>query len=283
MAFVKKLTAFGQNVGLTLKSLIKIAVESRRCGIKRIDDVNVPLIIMGNGPSLADTMRDFAPQLDRYPTLAVNFAANAGEFYRFKPDYYVMVDPEFFRSDPNQNVVDLWQNLRTRIDWPMTLFVPAAEKKRIDLSSNPNLRVETFNPVGVEGFEWIENCAFASGRGMPRPRNVLIVSLMVALKMGYKEIYLVGADHSWTKTLDVTEENIVVSVQPHFYKDNETERKRSASVYRNVRVHEIMYSFYVAFKSYFAIERFARKKGVDIYNATPGSFIDAFRRRQLPD
>ena len=75
----------------------------------------------------------------------------------------------------------------------------------------------------------------------------------------------------------------MVSVQPHFYKDNEAEHERVKSVYRDIRLHEIIYSFYVAFKAYFAVERFARRCGAVIYNSTPGSFIDAFPRREIPE
>ena len=99
--------------------------------------------------------------------------------------------------------------------------------------------------------------------------------------MGYRQIYIIGADHSWIKTLDVNENNEVVSVQPHFYKDNDEENQRVTSVYRNVRLHEILMSFHVAFKAYHKIADYAASKGVSIYNSTPVSYIDAFPRRNL--
>lgn len=114
---------------------------------------------------------------------------------------------------------------------------------------------------------------------MPRPRNVLVPAIMTAMRAGFKEIYLAGADHGWLTTLSVTDENEVVSIQPHFYKDNDSEQKRVASVYRDVRLHEILLSMHLAFKSYHRIEQYARRRGIDIFNATPGSFIDAFRRK----
>ena len=39
----------------------------------------------------------------------------------------------------------------------------------------------------------------------------------------------------------------------------------------------------IAFRSYHRIENYARVKGVTIYNVTPGSYIDAFERRRLPE
>ena len=276
---------FFKQSAASVKSIAKIALQSRRCGITEVADAaGRPLIIMGNGPSLADTMRDHADALRAHPLMAVNFAANAREFYELRPDYYVMADPAFFTfDDPHPNVRLLWQNLNERVSWPMTVFVPTERRKAVIRHvANPLIKVETFNMVGVEGFHWLENMAYSSGRGMARPRNVLIVAIMVAMKMGYRTIYLTGADHSWTRTLEVDDDNTVVSIQPHFYKDNDEEHARVASVYKNIRLHQLLLSFHIAFKAYFTIARYAAHRGVEIYNSTPASFIDAFPRRSLP-
>lgn len=273
---------FIQQTFASAKSIAKIGLQSRRCRIAKASDSDQPIIIMGNGPSLADTMVTDGDALRRFPLMAVNFAANADEFYRFRPEYYVLADPVFFQSADHPNVVRLWRNLTERIDWAMTLFVPMRFLKVARQLAGARLKVEGFNMIGVEGYGWLERLAYSSGRGMPRPRNVLIVAIMIAMKMGFDEIYLTGADHSWTRTLEVGEDNIVVSVQPHFYKDNEAEHQRVASVYKDIRLHELLLSFHIAFKAYFAIAHYAGHRHVAIYNATPGSFIDAFPRRALP-
>lgn len=283
MAKMDKLSEWMHLLGASVKSVAKVALLSRKCTVAHDAHDGEPLIIMGNGPSLNDTIRDDFDLLSAHKTLAVNYAAKSPDFFRLKPRYYVMIDPVFFTEPDNVNVQQLWRDLSERVDWDMTLFIPAGVSVLAKFPADSKVRVQRINPVGVEGFKWLENCMFASGRGMPRPRNVLIASLMVALKLGFKRIFIVGADHTWSKSLEVDENNVVVSVQPHFYKDNEAEHKRNAAVYKNIRLHQIYYSFYVAFSSYFAIERFARHIGADIYNATPGSFIDAFRRKPLSD
>lgn len=214
-------------------------------------------------------------------TLAVNFAANAPDFKDLRPKYYVLADPHFFQSDNDPNVRLLISNLSAAI-WPMTLFVPRNSVIHPSLRNHPYISVETFPLNGFEGFECIENIAFDKELGMPRPRNVLIPAIMIGIWMGYKKIYLTGADHTWTRTLSVDESNHVVSIQPHFYKDNEHEEARVVSTYSNIRIHEILESFSVAFKSYHTIRRYADMHGVSIFNSTPGSFIDAFKRSPLP-
>lgn len=284
----KKITdsvaSFCSELGTSLKSMLKIIMQSRKCDIRPGNgNSDRSLIIMGNGPSLADNIKNDLVILQDTPTMAVNFAANADEFTLLKPDYYLLADPHFFegrRSDPN--VEKMFERFNNEVDWEMTLFVPAKYSAKAIGITNQRISVKHFNPVGVEGFGVLERAAFSSGRGMPRPRNVLIPAIMTAMLLGYKEIYILGADHSWIKTLDVNSDNEVVSVQPHFYKDNNEEQRRVTSVYKNVKLHEILLSFHLAFKSYHTISRYAASRGIDIYNSTPGSYIDAFRRKPLP-
>ncbi len=47
------------------------------------------------------------------------------------------------------------------------------------------------------------------------------------------------------------------------------------------KLHEVLIKFVHAFKGYHDIERYARSKGIIIYNATPQSFIDAFERYKI--
>lgn len=262
--------------------MIKLALKSKSSTISTVATSNDSVIIMGNGPSLNDTMAQHSDVLMKTPTLAVNFAANVPQFQELKPRYYVLADPHFFVASQDVNVAKLRENLAS-VDWEMTLFVPFEAKKYGFAVNNTNIEIEYFNFLAVEGFEWLENWAYSSGRGMPRPRNVLIPSIMVAMKLGFGNIYITGADHSWTKTLSVNERNEVVSIQPHFYKEDENEEKRVRVDYLKYPLHQIVYSFYIAFKSYHSIQRYALHKGVNIYNSTPESFIDAFPRRSLDD
>lgn len=263
----------------TLASLARIALRSR-------GGVTVPrvaagssIVVMGNGPSLADTIDNHSDFLADKDILAVNFAASTPQFRQLRPRYYVLADPLFFTADPPENIRELWQSIST-CDWGMTLFIPTRTKTPL-LRAGDNVAVARFNMVAAEGFTWFEKMAYSSGAAMPRPRNVLIPSIMQALRMGYDTIYLAGADHSWTKTLWVDDANHVVSVQPHFYADSDDEKRRIATDYLNYPLHSIIYSFYLAFRSYHIIERFARSRKQRIVNITPDSFIDAFERQRL--
>lgn len=280
MDFGKSLSKTGQS----LKSLAKVVLLSRRHSLSRAAEAgSKPLVVMGNGPSLRDAIAEHGEVLMAMPAMAVNFAANAPEFESLHPEYYILADPHFFDNTVDVNVTRLIESLSCKVTWPMRLLVPAGARRKVDekILVNKNITVETYNAVGAEGWEWLENMLYRRGLAMPRPRNVLIPALMTAMEMGFDRIYVAGADHSWTRTLSVNERNEVVSVQPHFYKEEESEKRRVATEYLRYPLHSILYSFYVAFRSYFTIRRYADGRGVKIYNATPGSFIDAFERRGL--
>ena len=237
-------------------------------------------IVLANGPSLNGTIEQFGEKLKTLPTIAVNFMANTPYFRQLKPCYYVLADPVLFGQEMD-NVKNLWKNL-SEVDWDMTLCVPRKQLKLArKLLGNSSIKVSAYNFVGIEGFAWLEDFTFSHRLASPRPRNVLIPALMTAINAGYKEIYITGADHSWMETLRVSDDNIVITVQPHFYSDSKQELSRVSTFYKNIRLHEIIHSFYITFRSYHRLQRFAVKKGIKIYNSTPGSYIDAFERRSL--
>ncbi len=275
-----KVSDAAASLGSTLKGVVKIALKSRRTVG---DTAPAPdrLVILANGPSLRRELDENAAQLAASTTMCVNFMANAPEFTRLRPRYYVLADPHFFRGTDHDNVFQLWQQLAA-VDWPMTLFVPADEFRRARklLGTHSRVTLASFNCVGVEGFGWFERLVYRSGLAMPRPRNVLIPSIMLAINLGAREIFLLGADHSWMQTLRVDDDNNVISVQPHFYKDSQAESRRTVSEYKGYRLHDIVMSFYVAFSGYHRLRRYAESRGTHIYSATPDSMIDAFDRRR---
>ncbi|MBD5322010.1 MAG: hypothetical protein HDS01_04470 [Bacteroides sp.] len=277
-----RISDFMSLTGQSLKSAVKLVLQSRRATITRDDRKGRPLLILGNGPSLAANISGDMDILRSHDTLAVNFAANTDDFFEIRSRYYLLMDPYYFTPDnPDPNVKRLFDRLNRLVTWDMTLFIPVGRNKDVLGIDNPRIRIERFNPVGVEGFAWLEHLAIRCRRGLPRPRNVLVPAIMVGIWLGYKDIYLLGADHSWLRTLDVDDDNHVISVQPHFYADGEEEHKRVATLFRDTRLHELLGSFTMAFRSYHGIRRYVDTSDVNIYNATPGSYIDAFPRRRI--
>lgn len=262
-------------------SLMKVAVMSKGASSAEKPKEGRGIVIMGNGPSLRQTIDNDSDWLLSHDLMAVNFAANTPEFFKLRPGYYVLADGHFFsgtQTDPN--VRKLWEAIGS-ISWKMTLWVPARTlhlAKALTLQ-NSNISLKTFNLTPLEGNKALVHRLMDMGLGMPRPRNVMIPAIMAAIREGFRKIWLCGADHTWTRTLSVDDENFVVSIQPHFYEDNDKEHERVRSTYAGLHLHDVLGSMTVAFRSYWDIADYARARGIEIINATPGSMIDAFPRK----
>lgn len=278
IALKRKYTEMTKDIAVLGKCLLLSKPASRAGEAK-----DRALVVMGNGPSLREVMSEHRQWLMSHDRLAVNFAAIAPEFKDLAPQIYVLADPHFFTGyDRDEKVRTLWQSL-SEVTWPMTLYIPNSRRRllREMTSRHPlpkSVKVKWYNLTPADGADTLMCRLFDLGLAMPRPRNVLIPSVMMGMREGYKRIYLCGADHSWSKTLWVDDDNRVISIQPHFYKDNKAELDRVASEYAGIRLHSIYESFAIAFRAYHHIAAYARRKGVEIINATPGSFIDAFPR-----
>lgn len=279
---LNKIQSASGKLGATLASFIKIPIMSRRPSPKSRDRKDT-IIIMGNGPSLRDAMEQDRDVLMSYPRLAVNLSALTPDFRDLRPDYYILADIAFFLKEKTGKVPQLWEALRS-VDWQMTLFLPATARKMPEVKSLPgNITLKFYNLTPAEGFRCVMHPLYDSGLAMPRPRNVLIPSIISSMREGFRKIVLIGADHNWSKTLWVTERNRVVSVQPHFYKDDDAELRRAEEIFKNVHIHDVYENYAIAFRSYFNVKAYADRRGVEILNSTPGSFIDAFPRIRLAD
>lgn len=280
---LERIQRYAAAAAASAATLLKVALLSGRPSpaVPRHDR---PLVVMGNGPSLRQTI-DLHPEwLAAHDLLAVNFAANTPDFLNLRPCLYVLADPHFFEgSESDPNVARLWETLG-KTGWKMHLWVPRRYRRRAIslLGGNTCVEVRHFNLTPLEGYRWLTRRLADAGLGMPRPRNVLIPAIMTGIREGYTRIYLAGADHTWTRTLSVDDENFVVSIQPHFYKDTESEHSRVRAAYAGLHLHNVLGSMATAFASYWKLADYASSRGVEILNATPGSMIDAFPRF-LPD
>ena len=281
----EKISQFFSKTISSLASLAKVALLREGSSPLSTHGKGKSIVILGNGPSLRQTLDNDIDRLLGHDLMAVNFAANTPEFFLLRPSYYVLADGHFFAGvSSDSNVRNLWDTFE-RITWEMTLFIPSRYRHLASalLLKAPQVKLKFFSLTPLEGFKGLTNFLTHSGLGMPRPRNVMIPAIVCAIRQGYDKIYLCGADHTWTRTLSVDDENFVVSVQPHFYKDNDEEHSRVRSTYAGLHLHDVLGSMTVAFRSYWEIAAYANGRKVEIINATPGSMIDAFpRTKRIP-
>lgn len=262
----------------SLLSVFKMWLQSKAIKMPCELDTHAEIVVLGNGPSLRPLIERSRSFFDGKALMAVNYAVLSDYYTDLKPRYYVVADPAFFSNADHCD--KLFDAMAAKTDWDLDLFLSGQARKssmwQAKLSVNPHIRVHYFNTTPVEGFRSFTHFAFRKGWGMPRPRNVLIPSIMMALRMPFRLIYVAGADHSWLKEIWVTEENVVVEDLHHFYDKRGSERYVS-----DKRLHDLLLSMHIAFKSYHIIRAYALEQGKQIYNVTEGSFIDAFDRKKI--
>lgn len=269
---------FLQQTVSTFLSVIKILVYPKPGKCQGIPQRGEDLVILGNGPSLKPFLSQKKEFYQDKALLCVNYAAMADSFQEIQPGYYMLVDPAFFFNPGDRD--KLFPVLNEKVTWPMHLFVSAQARKEDSwkklIESNEHIQIHYISIAPIEGYKWFCHLAYRKGWGMPRPRNVLIPSIMTALRMDFKRIFLAGADHSWIKEIWVDEDNTVIEDLQHFY-----DKKGSVRSTIHHPLHELLFSMYVAFKSYHVIREYSQSIHKDIFNITEGSFIDAFDRKKV--
>ena len=269
----------------TFLSMVKILLQSKwSIRFPNLFSNRDELLILANGPSLNKTIEDGNDFLKGKTLLAVNFFVNSPRFTELRPELYLIADPLFWLVPEKRQ--QLFGGLAEKTTWPMTLFIPRRALKNKEwkplLGGNSQIKIVAYNTTPIEGFQGFCNWVFHKGWGVPRPHNVLIPSIAVGLRLQFKKIYLAGADHSWLPEIRVTDDNVVLMHQKHFY-DQGTSKADTVKQenLQSAHIYTILYHMYVSFKSYHILEAYAQWLGKEIINITPGSYIDAFRRMKI--
>lgn len=93
-----------------------------------------------------------------------------------------------------------------------------------------------------------------------------------AIYMGFKEIYLLGVDHNYPVSIDITGKKIIDKTIKDHFEGGELEELQKNYIYSDA-----------ATKCYENIEKYAKEHGIKIYNATRGGKLEAFERVKLED
>ena len=286
------LKLFLKNINETSLSLLRVFFLSKWFVKIPKNRNEKPVVILGNGPSFNSDIAKYESFLLDKELICVNHFPSTAYFTKLKPNYFIITAPDLWLDDIDQKFIDgsnrLFRDLAEKTDWELIFFVPAEAMKhqrwQVIFKSNSNIKLKIFNNIGVEGFSWFQRFMFNRNLGMPRPHNIMIPSLMMSIAMGYKTIYLWGADHSWLSEINVNDHNVVLLNQKHFYDEQTSVAEPLDKRGKGQRkLHEVLHKFMTAFKGYFSIKEYADVKGVKIINTTKGSFIDAFEKLSLEE
>lgn len=293
----------------TIITLLKILIKSRVTNFQTLKPSNKKnVLIVGNGPSAKTSLQRIAVSPSKINTsiFAVNKFAVSEHFKDLKPDYYALLDGDFFHFNeevfedaskhPRVNIKpeflewqiqinNTWKNLLSA-DWPITLFVPNQYKSAYILNrcKNTPLRIIYFNYTVSKGFVWFKHWVFRTNLGMPQSQNVINAAIYLALTKLGNRINLIGLDHDFHKNLSLNDQNQLIETVSHFYTGTPFSHPLiHANTGKPVTLAETFENLHKLHKGYLELRNYAQFLHKEVYNLTPGGFVDAFEREKLED
>jgi hypothetical protein len=300
---IKKIIVFFIPYGIhkIIKKSLKKIQENKITNSKSeviIENFNIPLkdnmdcIILGNGPSLKESLQSKKNYefIISKPKFCVNSFPITDEFFKLKPEFLVFMDPFFWAENLSEpyitEVINIKENIK-KADWNITIIMPIHAKKWnffIDILSE-NISIKYINTDTSSENDFIKKAnLFKSNKAMPQVQNVLIACLYVGINIGFKNLYIFGADHSWHENLMIDDDNILNIKDLHFYDNMDvkyTTAYSEADLSKIFNMHSFFYALSQKFYGYMELEKYSKLLGSKIFNASAKSYIDAFEKIKI--
>ena len=239
------------------------------------------LCILGNGPTFTQ-IEEHLSELRDVDFCAVNLSVNTEIFFRIKPRMFVIVDMIFWQQPEKEGIKECWENIR-KIDWDITICIPFnfPNSMKRTFEKNNFVKVCRYSNNAWEPelrkAKKLKMWLYKRGWVSPNGSNVSIGAIYSAILNGYKEINLLGLEHSWMKDIRVNDKNEVVLIDRHYYGD--VEHVWLDYEGNPIKLIDFLSSQLVTFTGHLNLKNFADYLGdVKIINRTKDSYIDAYER-----
>lgn len=268
--------------------IAQIAIfDSFRISVKN-ENQQRGILVLANGPSLKKSLEEIIEKSLHIvnDTITVNFMANEDSFYVVKPKYHVISDYNLFHNsvDYENKVSAFYDNINKRVTWQLTILVTYSLWKDKDWCkniNNQNVKMVPFHsvetPMSLRVSCWLDRLGILGANY----GSVLHHAIYLPMLLGYKKIDLYGADHTFFDGLCVDSENRVCRKVTHFY-DNTAVITPVYHSYTGQKVPYKMsyfvYEYYRVFLGHDILRHIADCHMVEIYNRTPISLIDSYKR-----
>lgn len=259
---------------MSVMSSLKVARTSRKYKLLKTSD---NCCVLGNGPSLKDDFEAGRVLTEGNDVFCVNMFCSSPLFKELKPRFYFLIDRAFLdpKTERHRSMVEGLINALNDVDWELFLVISSSAVSGSTLLksiSNEKVKIIYANSAGVSGFKGFRHWVYRYCLGMPRCQTVINFALCFSINMKYKNVYLYGADHTWTRDVFVDEDNVVCYGDRHVYNKNLTVIKKQGNF------AQLLDAFSYMFKSHYLLEDYSKSQGVKIWNCSSDSFLDAYVR-----
>lgn len=228
--------------------------------------------IVGNGPSIRQ--QDLSLLANEY-VFTVNYFPKSDQYPQVKSNFHVMMDPAIFDFDKDfgeekrKQILKVNQEGISPVCFVQYVAKPAIEKYGL----HEELKLQYVN-CGISMYEHFSR-RFDLEKVCPGFSNVVLYAAMIAIYMGFREIYFIGCDMTGYEQISVT---MGKQVDLHAYKMDEKEKKMIEKAHEQMDAEAFFEGFFHMFMEYRLMNEFSAKHRVHLYNATKGGILNILER-----
>lgn len=249
---------------------------------KLVKDKQGRVAVLANGPSLKEVIpRLTGDEFKDVDFIVLNFFAFDDVFFQIHPQHYCFADPMFFKANHRIEEVRRLFSVLEKVDWDMTLYIPASLYKTFLLFSglkNRNITITKVNCIDYNGFGCFRNFLYKKNLSIPHVQTVAILAIYVGLCKGYSKIELYGVDHTFFDSLTVNENNELCNRDSHFYGSANLKPILRSDNNEIWIISDYIENIMYIFRGHDLLASFAAYSKVKIINCTKGSMIDSYER-----
>lgn len=208
--------------------------------------------ILATGPSLSNLNSKQILALKDEKVFAVNSFYKVEHTRELTPDYYVLLDNLFWEEWSN-----VFGEIESQYNIKCPIFITDIRSKRFIKNLENLFLYSKKYPVS--------NIACELEKNMYIGMNVVVSTILCAIYMGFTEINLIGIDYN----------AFCSSGKGHAY-DDEGEISQS-----NYNLAFYLKFYWITTEFHYLISRYAKNKGVKIFNLSADSLLDAYHKRDI--
>jgi hypothetical protein len=216
--------------------------------------------ILGTGPSLNKCDLEF---LKDEVSIGLNSIWHHENIGSWEPTAICFVEPSAYSGSENWD--KYFNKFREKIKKSI-LIAPLKGYKSV--ISNKLFPIErTYFISSGKDYSKLKHHSFDLTKPVSTMQTVVFAAIETAIYMGCNQIYLLGIDHDWATYR---------GQPPHFYNNKDVVVDEEVGDTSKYTYEFILSEGVKLWNSYKGLRKFAIKKGVEIYNASEGSFLDVF-------
>lgn len=235
--------------------------------------------IVGNGPSLAKL--DLS-KITNETVFTVNYIMNNRTLYeKLNSDYHVLIDPTFLTLDSripeDLASIELLKQINYSNKKPFCIVREDAKQafKTYGLDKILNIHYIFQHRNMTDTYRTkISMC-----KNMPSSQNVIQTAIFSAIYMGFKKIYLIGVDMTYSFLTYEANDNGEPIISKSYHAYNYSNEAKKIMLTRDKLDNEfMMYDAAKTFTIYKYIKKYSERNDIEIFNCTKGGGLDVFNR-----